>query len=307
MKDFKLTKEFVRLNNIITDSVLKAFRWDNATPPMSRYDLGELLNYLEDYEIFGFYQNTAITPREDSEYSLIGELLGLSRGAVDLQPTYDEWVTIIQKLRLPDQSFYETYQRAFDHQDKAVKGLSGFWRMANEVKDKCAELGSARERVKEKYQLYDKKYLGDITKPRKRFSGELGRGYEKEPDSYQSELIEKWVMQGADRATVEAAFQPVNNSKGSTPKNDDDMKKEYSKFSSYIVEENINQNQVRDIFWEICAQKDAAALRRAIDRHIRGKKGDLKKIAIIIFRHTVFVADCKNNFTTFYNRLKASQ
>ena len=224
MKDFKLTKEFVRLNNIITDSVLKAFNWDNATAPMTCYDLGDLLHQLDDPEIFGCYKNTAITPREDSEYSLIGELLGLSRGAVDLQPTYDEWVTIIQKLRLPDQSFYETYQRAFDHQDKAVKGLSGFWRMANEVKEKCAELGCAIDHVKERYQLYDKKYLGDITKPRKRFNGQLGRGYEKEPDSYQSELIEKWVMQGADRATVEAAFQPVNNSKGSTPKKEEDMK-----------------------------------------------------------------------------------
>lgn len=307
MKDFKLTKEFVRLNNIITDSVLKAFRWDTTEKPLSRYDLGDLLHQLDDPEIFGCYKNTAITPREDSEYSLIGELLGLSRGAADLQPTYDEWVTIIQKLRLPDQSFYETYQRAFDHQDKAVKGLSGFWRMANEVKDKCAELGCAIERVKEKYKLYDKKYLGDITQPRKRFNGNLGRGYEKEPHSYQSELIEKWVMQGADRATVEAAFQPVNNSKGSTPKKEEDMKEVYREFSAILREENISQNEVRDIFNEICAQKDTAALRRAINRHYRGKKGDLKKIAIIIFRHTVFVADCKNNFTTFYNRLKASQ
>lgn len=306
MKNFRLTKEFVRLNNIITDSVLKAFRWDSTKPPMSRYDLGDLLHQLDDPEIFGFYKNTAITPREDSEYSLIGELLGLSRGAADLQATYDEWMTIVQKLCLPEQSFYETYQRAFDHQDKAVKGLSGFWRMANEVKDKCAELGRAIERVKEEYQLYDRIYLCDITKPRKRFSGELGRGYEKEPVSYETELIEKWVMQGADRATVEAAFQPVNNSKGSTPKNDDDMKKEYSKFSSYIVEENINQNQVRDIFWEICAQKDAAALRRAIDRHIRGKKGDLKKIAEIIFPHIVFANKCEN-WTKLYDRLKASK
>ncbi len=307
MKDFKLTKEFVRLNNIITDSVLKAFRWDNATPPMSRYDLGELLNYLEDYEIFGFYQNTAITPREDSEYSLIGELLGLSRGAADLQATYDEWITIIQKLRLPEQYFYETYQRAFDHQDQSVKNLSGFWRMANEVKDKCAELGCAIEQVKEKYQLFDKMYLGDITKPRKRFSGELGRGYEKEPDSYQTELIEKWVMQGADRATVEAAFQPVNNSKGSTPKKEEDMKDVYSEFSYCLLEENISQSQVMDIFQEICAQKDTAALRRAINRHLRKGRGNLKRIAEIIFPHTVFVTDCNNDFTTFYNRLKASK
>ncbi len=306
MKNFKLAKEFVRLNNIITDSVLKAFNWDNATSPMSRYDLGDLLHQLQEPEIFGFYLNTAITPREDSEYSLIGELLGLSRGAVDLQPTYDEWVTIIQKLRLPDQSFYETYQRAFDHQDKAVKGLSGFWRMANEVKEKCAELGCAIDHVKERYQLYDKKYLGDITKPRKRFNGELGRGYEKEPDSYQSELIEKWVMQGADRATVEAAFQPANSPKESTPKNAEDMKKVYSKFSSYIVEENINQNQVRDIFWEICAQKDTAALRRAINRHLKVKRGNLKTITEIIFPHTVFADNCEN-WTTLYNRLKASQ
>lgn len=306
MKDFKLTKEFVRLNNIITNSVLKAFTWDSATAPMTRYDLGELLNYLDEPEIFGFYQNTAITPREDSEYSLIGELLGLSRGKADLQATYDDWMAIVQKIRLPEQSFFDTYQRAFDHHDKSVKNLNGFWRMANEVKDKCAELGKAIEQVKEQYQLYDKKYLGDITQPRKRFSGELGRGYEKEPDSYQSELIEKWVMQGADRATVEAAFQTVKNSKGSTPKNDDDMKDVYSKFSSYIVEENINQNQVRDIFWEICAQKDAAALRRAIDRHIRGKKGDLKKIAEIIFPHTVFANKCEN-WTKLYDRLKASK
>lgn len=307
MKDFKLTKEFVRLNNIITDSVLKAFRWDTTEKPLSRYDLGDLLHHLEDYDIFGFYKYTAITPGEDSEYSLIGELLGLSRGAADLQPTYDEWMTIIQKLRLPDQSFYETYQRAFDHRDKSVKGLSGFWRMANEVKDKCAELGCAIERVKEEYQLYDRIYLGDITKPRKRFSGELGRGYEKEPDSYQSELIEKWVMQGADRATVEAAFQPVNNSKGSTPKKEEDMKEVYREFSYCLVEENISQNQVMDIFQEICAQKDTAALRRAINRHLRKGRGNLKKIAEIIFPYTVFVDDCHNDFTTFYNRLKASQ
>lgn len=174
MKDFRLTREFVRLNNIITDSVLKAFRWDNATAPMSRYDLGDLLHQLQEPEIFGFYLNTAITPREDSEYSLIGELLGLSRGAADLQATYDEWITIIQKLRLPEQYFYETYQRAFDHQDQSVKNLSGFWRMANEVKDKCAELGCAIEQVKEKYQLFDKMYLGDITKPRKRFFRRTG-------------------------------------------------------------------------------------------------------------------------------------
>ena len=307
MKDFKITKDFVRLNNIITHSVLKAFTWDSAESPMTPYDLGELLHHLEDYDIFGFYKYTAITPGEDSEYSLIGELLGLSRGKADLQATYNEWMAIIQQIKLPEQAFYDTFQRAFDHQDKAVKGLSGFWKMANEVKDKCAELGCAIEQVKEKYQLFDKMYLGDITKPRKRFSGQLGRGYEKEPDSYQSEQIEKWVMQGADRATVEAAFQPVNNSKGSTPKNAEDMKKEYSKFSSYIVEENINQNQVRDIFWEICAQKDTAALRRAINRHLKVKRGNLKKIAEIIFPHTVFVDDCHNDFTTFYNRLKASK
>lgn len=306
MKDFKLTKDFVRLNNIITDSVLKAFNWDTFEGPLSRYDLGDLLHQLQEPEIFGFYKNTAITPGENSKYSLISELLGLSRGIADLQSTYDEWMTVIQQLRLPEQSFYETYQRVFDHQCKTVKDLNGFWRIANEVKDKCAELGCAIEQVKEKYQLFDKMYLGDITKPRKRFSGQLGRGYEKEPDSYQSEQIEKWVMQGADRATVEAAFQPVNNSKGSTPKNAEDMKKEYSKFSSYIVEENINQNQVRDIFWEICAQKDAAALRRAIDRHIRGKKGDLKKITKIIFPHTVFADNCED-WTILYNRLKASQ
>ena len=306
MKDFRLTREFVRLNNIITDSVLKAFTWDSIYPLMSRYDLGELLNYLDDPEIFGFYQNTAITPREDSEYSLMGELLGLSRGAADLQATYDEWMAIIQQIRLPEQSFFDTFQRAFDHQDKSVKGLSGFWRMANEVKDKCAELGRAIERVKEEYQLYDRIYLGDITKPRKRYNGELGRGYEKEPDSYQSELIEKWVMQGADRATVEAAFQPANSPKESTPKNAEDMKKVYSKFSSYIVEENINQNQVRDIFWEICAQKDTAALRRAINRHLKEKRGNLKTITEIIFPHTVFADNCEN-WTTLYNRLKASQ
>ena len=108
MKNFKLAEEFVRLNNIITASVLKAFNWHSAESPMSRYDLGDLLHQLDDPEIFGLYKNTAITPREDSEYSLMGELLGLSRGAADLQPTYDEWMTIIQKLRLPDQSFYET-------------------------------------------------------------------------------------------------------------------------------------------------------------------------------------------------------
>lgn len=306
MKDFKLTKEFVRLNNIITDSVLKVFRWDTTEKPLSRYDLGELLHQLDDPEIFGFYKNTAITPREDSEYSLMGELLGLSRGKADLQATYDEWITVIQKLRLPEQSFYDTYQTAFDHQEKAVKGLSGFWRMANEVKDKCAELGCAIERVKEEYQLYDRIYLGDITKPRKRFSGELGRGYEKEPVSYETELIEKWVMQGADRATVEAAFQPVNNSKGSTPKKEEDMKEVYRDFSAILREENISQNQVRDIFNEICAQKDTAALRRAINRHILKKRGNLKKIAIIIFPYTVFAKKCKD-WTKLYDRLKASQ
>ena len=306
MKNFKLAKEFVRLNNIITHSVLKAFTWDSAESPMTPYDLGELLHHLEDYDIFGFYKYTAITPGEDSEYSLIGELLGLSRGKADLQATYNEWMAIIQQIKLPEQAFYDTFQRAFDHQDKAVKGLSGFWRMANEVKEKCAELGCAIDHVKERYQLYDKKYLGDITKPRKRFNGNLGRGYEKEPHSYQSELIEKWVMQGADRATVEAAFQPVNNSKGSTPKKEEDMKDVYSEFSAYLLEENINQNQVGAIFREICAQKDAAALRRAIDRHIRGKKGDLKKITKIIFPHTVFADNCEN-WTTLYNRLKASQ
>ena len=307
MKNFKLAKEFVRLNNIITDSVLKAFRWDSTKPPMSRYDLGDLLHQLQEPEIFGFYLNTAITPREDSEYSLMGELLGLSRGAADLQHTYDDWMAIIQQLRLPEQLFYDTYQSAFDHQDKSVKGMSGFWRMANEVKDKCAELGRAINQVKEKYQLYDKKYLGDITKPRKRFSGELGRGYEKEPDSYQSELIEKWVMQGADRATVEAAFQPANSPKESTPKNDEDMKDVYSEFSYCLLEENISQSQVMDIFQEICAQKDTAALRRAINRHLRKGRGNLKKIAEIIFPYTVLVADCNNDFITFYNRLKASK
>ena len=307
MKNFKLAEEFVRLNNIITASVLKAFRWDSTKPPMSRYDLGDLLHQLDDPEIFGFYKNTAITPGEDSEFSLIGELLGLSRGAADLQSTYAEWITVIQRLRLPEQSFFDTYQRAFDHQDKSVKNLSGFWRMANEVKDKCAELGCAIEQVKEKYQLFDKMYLGDITKPRKRFSGELGRGYEKEPDSYQTELIEKWVMQGADRATVEAAFQPVNNSKGSTPKKEEDMKEVYREFSYCLVEENISQSQVMDIFQEICAQKDTAALRRAINRHLRKGRGNLKRIAEIIFPHTVFVTDCNNDFTTFYNRLKASK
>ena len=228
MKDFKLTKDFVRLNNIITDSVLKAFNWDTFEGPLSRYDLGDLLHQLQEPEIFGFYKNTAITPGENSKYSLISELLGLSRGIADLQSTYDEWMTVIQQLRLPEQSFYETYQRVFDHQCKTVKDLNGFWRIANEVKDKCAELGCAIDQVKEKYQLFDKMYLGDITKPRKRFSGNLGRGYEKEPVSYETELIEKWVMQGADRATVEAAFQPVNNSKGSTPKKEEDMKEVFS-------------------------------------------------------------------------------
>ncbi len=307
MKDFKVAKEFVRLNNIITDSVLKAFRWDSTKPPMSRYDLGDLLHQLDEPEIFGLYKNTAITPGEDSEFSLIGELLGLSRGAADLQSTYAEWITVIQQLRLPEQSFFDTYQRAFDHQDKSVKGMSGFWRMANEVKDKCAELGKAIELVKEKYQLYDKKYLGGITKPGKRFSGELGRGYEKEPDSYQTEQIEKWIMQGADRATVEAAFQPANSPKESTPKNDEDMKDVYSRFSAYICEENISQSQVMDILQEICAQKDTAAVRRAINRHIRKGRGNLKRIAEIIFPYTVFVDDCHNDFTTFYNRLKASK
>ncbi len=306
MKNFKLAEEFVRLNNIITDSVLKAFRMDSTKPPMSRYDLGDLLHQLDD-EMFGFYKNTAITPGEDSEFSLIGELLGLSRGAADLQSTYDEWMTIIQQLRLPEQSFYDTYQTAFDHRDKSVKGMSGFWKMANEVKDKCAELGRAINQVKEKYQLFDKKYCGDITQPRKRFSGELGRGYEKEPVSYQTEQIEKWIMQGADRGTVEAAFQPANSPKESTPKNDEDMKEVYREFSYCLVEENISQNQVMDIFQEICAQKDTAAARRAINRHLRKGRGNLKKIAEIIFPHTVFVTDCNNDFITFYNRLKASK
>ena len=62
-----------------------------------------------------------------------------------------------------------------------------------------------------------------------------------------------------------------------------------------------------DIFQEICAQKDTAAARRAINRHLRKGRGNLKKIAEIIFPYTVFADDCNNDFTTFYNRLKASK
>lgn len=324
MKDFKITKDFVRLNNIITDSVLQAFRWDNATAPMTRYALGELLNYLQEPEVFGFYKNTAITPEEDSEYSLIGELLGLSRGAADLQSTYAEWLTIIQQLRLPEQAFFDTFQRAFDHQDKSVKNLSEFWRLANEVKEKCAELGRAIDQVKERYQLYDKKYLGDITQPRKRFNGQLGRGYEKEPVSYQTEQIEKWVMQGADRATVEAAFkasEPCHHEAQKEPdmaafvepkkfapvvvKTEEQKRMEAIRgITPYILEKNFSIERAGEILDAVIVHGDTTRLKYNIKSYLDISHGNLKKIVKAIFPVIQEKLEPKaDEYGKLYNRL----
>ena len=324
MKDFKLTKDFVRLNNIITDSVLKAFNWDTFEGPLSRYDLGDLLHQLQEPEIFGFYKNTAITPGENSKYSLISELLGLSRGIADLQSTYDEWMTVIQQLRLPEQSFYETYQRVFDHQCKTVKDLNGFWRIANEVKDKCAELGCAIDQVKEKYQLFDKMYLGDITKPRKRFSGNLGRGYEKEPDSYQSELIEKWVMQGADRANVEAAFrvsEPCHHEAQKEPdmaasvepkkfapvvvKTEEQKRMEAIRgITPYILQKNISIERAGEILDAVIVHGDTTRLKYNIKSYLDISHGNLKKIVKAIFPVIQEKLEPKaDEYGKLYNRL----
>lgn len=202
-------RDFVRNNNLLTDTVLKVFRWQSDDPPLTQYEITQIELDNEDIEIL--HAHTSITPDDDPEYSLLSELLGLSRGPADLQATYEEWMQEVRKIRLPEQSFYDCYQAAFDNRQSYVKGLGHTWRLALQLRDKCAELGNTIAKLKEEHRLFDREYLGDLLTPRAVFTGVLGPGYERTPHSYDEEQVELAVLNGQDRAAAEAAIMRGQN------------------------------------------------------------------------------------------------
>lgn len=216
MKDFIIMRNWVGMANRLTDSVHKVFGVETDEPNLTRHEIVEV--EVENEEIEALFWEQPITTDEDPEDSLISELLGLSLGLADLQPTYDEWMAEIRKIRLPSASFFEYRESVYNDSgyiDKRFhdpnlgeywKERSYSWRVACKLRDKCAALGVAIAKLKEKYKLYDKVYLGDITKPRPVFTGVLGPGYERTPHSYDEELVELAVMRGEERADAEELY-----------------------------------------------------------------------------------------------------
>lgn len=221
MKDFIIMRNWVGMANRLTDSVHKVFGVETDEPNLTRHEIVEV--EVENEEIEALFWEQPITTDEDPEDSLISELLGLSLGLADLQTTYEEWMQEVRKIRLPSASFYEYRESVYNESgyiDKRFhdpnlgeywKERSYSWRVACKLRDKCAALGVAIAKLKEKYKLYDKVYLGDITKPRPVFTGVLGPGYERTPHSYDEELVELAVLNGQDRAAAEATIMRGQN------------------------------------------------------------------------------------------------
>lgn len=287
MKDFIIMRNWVGMANRLTDSVHKVFGVETDEPNLTRHEIVEV--EVENEEIEALFWEQPITTDEDPEDSLISELLGLSLGLADLQPTYDEWMAEIRKIRLPSASFFEYRESVYNDSgyiDKRFhdpnlgeywKERSYSWRVACKLRDKCAALGVAIAKLKEKYKLYDKVYLGDITKPRPVFTGVLGSGYERTPHSYDEELVELAVMRGEERADAEELYL------GKTSIADPNLEEKMQEAAKILQEHLIKkyEDKGREVLEKIIRCDTKPGFRKAIDKYATNYH--VKDIVRIVF------------------------